>query len=86
MHGYGNKQFLFTQGFLPLDLFHSNSFAKWGSSGTSKEAKFFKKLTFLGFMCYFLAKIKQSSKTSKIELKDARFERFFKVCSILAEK
>ena len=48
--------------------------------------KFFKELTFLGFVRYFSAKIEQSSKTSKTELKNACFGHFFKVCSILAEK
>ena len=33
-----------------------------GSSGASKEAKFFKELTFLGFVHYFLAKIKKYPK------------------------
>ena len=75
-----------TQGFLTQDLFHSTSLATWGSSGASKEAKFFKELTFLGFVRYFSAKIEQSSKMSKTELKNAHFEWFFKVYSILAEK
>ena len=46
-----------TQGFLPLDLFHSNSLVTWGSSGASKEVKFLKELTFLCFMHYFSPKI-----------------------------
>ena len=58
----------------------------WGSSGTSKEVKFFKELTFLGFVRYFSAKIEQSSKMSKTELKNAHLGRFFEVSSILAEK
>ena len=75
-----------TQGFLTQDLFHSTSLATQGSSGASKEAKFFKELIFLGFMHYFLAKIEQSSKLSKTELKNAHLEWFFEVYSILAEK
>ena len=75
-----------TQGFLTQDLFHSTSLATWGSSGASKEAKFFKELTFCGFVCYFLAKIEQSSKMSKTELKNAHLGWFLKVFSILAEK
>ena len=73
-------------GFLTQDLFHSTSLATWGSSRASKEAKFFKELTFLGFVCYFSAKIEQSSKMSKTELKNAHLGWFFKVYSILAEK
>ena len=75
-----------TQGYLTQDLFHSTSLATWGSSGASKEVKFFKELTFLGFVRYFSAKIEQSSKMSKTELKNAHLGWFFKVCSILAEK
>ena len=60
---------LCTQGFLTQDLFHSNSLATWGSSGASKEAQFFKELIFLGFVRYFSAKIEQSSKMSKTEVK-----------------
>ena len=60
-----------TQGFLTQDLFHSTSLATWGSSGASKEAKFFKELTFFSFVRYFSAKIEQSSKMSKTELKNA---------------
>ena len=46
-----------TQGFLTQDLFHSTSLSTWGSSGASKEAKFFKELIFLSFVRYFSAKI-----------------------------
>ena len=79
-----------TQGFLIQDLFHSTPhqmrLTTWGSSGASKGAKFFKELTFSSFMRYFSAKIEQSSKMSKIELTNAHFGWFLKVCSILAEK
>ena len=74
------------RGFLTLDLFHSTSLATWASRGASKEAKFFKELTFLGFVHYFSAEIEQSSKMSKTKLKNAHFGWFLKVCSILAEK
>ena len=72
--------------FLTKDSFHSTSLATWESSGASKEAKFFKELTFFGFVHYFSANIEQSSKTSKTQLKNACFGQFFEVCSILAEK
>ena len=49
-----------TQGFLTQDLFHPTSLATWGSSGASKEAKFFKELTFLSFVCYFSTKIEET--------------------------
>ena len=75
-----------TQGFLPQDLFHFTSLATWGSSGASKGGKFFKEWTFLGFMHYFSAKIEQSPKMTKTELKNAHLGRFFKVYSILDEK
>ena len=75
-----------TQGFLTQDLFHSTSLATWGSSGASKEVKFFKELTSFGFVRYFSAKIGQSSKTFKDELKSACLGQFLKVYSILAEK
>ena len=58
-----------TQGFLTQDLFHSTILATWGSSGASKEAKSFKELTFLGFVRYFSAKIEQSLKMYKTDLK-----------------
>ena len=64
----------------------SASLASWGSSGASKEAKFFKELGFLGLVRYFSAKIEQSSKMSKTKLENAHFGWFFKVYSILAEK
>ena len=64
-------------GFLTQDLFHFTSLATWGSSGASKEAKFFKELTFLGFVCYLSAKIEQSSTMSKTELKNAHLGFFF---------
>ena len=76
----------FTQGFLTQDLFHSTSLATWGSSGASKEAKFFKELTFLGFVRYFSAKTEQSSKMTKTVPKNAHFGWFLKDYSILAEK
>ena len=65
-----------TQGFLTQDLFHSTSLATWGSSDALKEAKFFKKLTFLGFVRYFSAKIEQSSKMFKTGLRDAHLGCF----------
>ena len=67
------------------DLFHSTSLMIWGSIGASKEAKFFKELTFIGFVRYFSAKIEQSSKTSKTELKNAHLGRLLKVLLCLAE-
>ena len=76
----------FTEGFLTPDSFHSTSLATWGSNWASKEVKFFKELTFLGFVRYFSAKIEKSSKMSKTELKNAHMGWFFKDCSILAEK
>ena len=69
----------YTHGFLTQDLFHSTSLATWGSIWASKEAKFFKELTFLGFVRYFSAKIKQSSKMSNTELKNAHLGLFFKL-------
>ena len=51
-----------------------------------KKAKLFKELTFLGFVRYFSAKIEQSSKMSKTELKNTHLGCFFKLYSILAEK
>ena len=56
-----------TVGFLTPDSFHSTSIATWGSSWAPKEAKFIRKFDFLGFSCYFSARIEQSSKTSKIQ-------------------
>ena len=67
-------------------FFHSTSLATWGSNWVSKEAKFFTKFNFLGFVCYFSAKIEQNTKTSKIKLKSTCFGWFFEVYSILAEK
>ena len=75
-----------TQGFLTQDLFHSNSLATWGSSGASKEAKFFKELTFLGFVRYFLAKIEQTLKNCPKQAFFSSVLDIFKDCSILAEK
>ena len=75
-----------TQGFLTQELFHSTSLVTWGSNGASKEAKFFKELNFLGFVRYFSAKIEQSSKMPKTELKNAHFGWLFYVYSIWAEK
>ena len=81
------KWTVYTQGFLTQDLFHSTSLATWGSSWASTEVKFFKELTFLGFVCYLSAKIEQSSTMSKTELKNAHLRWvFFYVCSILTEK
>ena len=57
-----------------------------GSSGASKEAKFFKELTFLCFLRYFSAKTEQSSKMTKTVPKNAHFGWFLKDYSILAEK
>ena len=71
-----------TLDFLTPDSFHSISLATWGSNGASKEAK----LTFLNLLRYFSAKIGQSSKTFKDELKSACLGQFLKVYSILAEK
>ena len=52
----------------------------------SKEAKTFKELDFLGLGRCFSVRIEESTKTSKIHPKTTIFGRFFKVCSILAEK
>ena len=74
-----------TQGFLTQDLFHSTSLATWGSSGASKETKFFQEQTF--FILKFCALLfSQNSKMSKTELRNVHFGQFFKVCSSLAEK
>ena len=43
-------------GYIPTSL------VTWGSSGTSKEGKFFKELTISRFVRYFSAKIEKSSK------------------------
>ena len=75
-----------TEGFLTQNLFHSTSLATLGSSRASVEAKFFKEFTFLGFVRYFSAKIEQSSKMSKTELKNSHYGWFFKVSLVLAEK
>ena len=75
-----------TQGFLTQVLFHPTSLATWGSIGASNEGKFFKELTFLGFVRYLSAKIEKSSKMAKTELKNAHLEWFIKVYSILTEK
>ena len=64
----------------------STSLVTWASTGASKEVKFFKELTFLGFACYFSAKIEKSSKTSKIQPNCVIFGWFFEVCSMLSEK
>ena len=57
-----------------------------GSSRVSKQAETFKELEFLGLGRYFLVKIEESWKTSKIQPKTTIFGRVFEVCSILAEK
>ena len=44
----------------------STTFALLGSSKVSNEAKNFKELEFLGFICCFSVRIEISSKTSKI--------------------
>ena len=46
-----------TQGFLTPFVFHSNSLANQGSSRASIEVKFHKEFNFLGFVCYFSARI-----------------------------
>ena len=65
--GLGNQLVTNTQRvfYLP-NLFHSTSLALLVSSRVSKEAKNFKELEFLGFICCFSVRIEISSKTSKI--------------------
>ena len=64
----------------------SFTFAPLGSSRVSKEAKTFKELEFLGLGRCFSVRTEESSKTYKIQPKTTILERFFKVCSSLAEK
>ena len=64
----------------------STTFVPLGSSRVSKEAKNFKKLEFLGLGCCFSVRTEESLKTSKIQPKTTVLWRFFKICSILAEK
>ena len=75
-----------TQGFLTQDLFHSTSLATLGSSGASKEAKFFKELTILRFVRYFSAKIEQTLKNHHKWTFFSSVLDIFEDCSILAEK
>ena len=67
-------------------IISSLTFAPLGSSRVSKEAKNVKELGFLGLGRCFSVRTEESSKTSKIQPKTVVFGRFFKVCSILAEK
>ena len=50
------------KGFFDPRFLSSTSLVTWGSSGASKEAKFYKELTFLGLVRYFSAKNEQNLK------------------------
>ena len=56
-----------TEVFFTTDSFLSISLVTWGSSWASKEGKLIKEFDFLGFSRFILARIEQSSKTSKIQ-------------------
>ena len=75
-----------SQSFLTKDLFNSTSLATWGSSGVSKEAKFFKKLTTYRFVRYFSAKIEQTFKNHPKWAFFGSVLDIFEDCSVLAEK